>query len=570
MALTDKNILITPNIGAAADPKLVFSGADASTAAQNITLTVYPTNGGTLSFDGSTGQLFSVTNSMSGTIFSANDVSGIPSIEVIDTGLVKIAQYSGNLLLGTGTDTGLAKLQVTGSLSITGNMLYPTNSKSIYGPNTSWSSYLYVGGDGVNGITRTGSIASVVTTNGNLHLDCGSGDRALHLNYYSGTSGTNFGNGANSITANVSGAGVFNGTNVTVNGNQTLHAGNYTSYSPTLTGSGASGTWGINITGSAGSVTGLSLNSSANAAVPDNVTQNQIGYNSSVSLFGQTDGGLYSSAHSTPWVHQIYGDFRSGRIAVRGKNSGTWQAWRTVLDSSNYNSYSPTLTGGSASGTWGISITGNSASCTGNAATSSNTSSISSATGGAYTWTGSNTFQSNKGSGVYLGATNTAQLQAYSSDSGAAFMSFHRGGYFAVNMGLDPDNVLRIGGWSASSNRFQMDMSGNLTMAGNVTAYSDERLKKDWELLPTDFVKNLALVKVGTFTRIDSNERQVGVSAQSLITLLPESVQNDGEYLSVAYGNAALASAVELAKEVVSLNARIARLEALVSKLIEG
>jgi hypothetical protein len=34
-----------------------------------------------------------------------------------------------------------------------------------------------------------------------------------------------------------------------------LHAGNYTTYSPSLTGSGASGTWGINITGNAGTVT---------------------------------------------------------------------------------------------------------------------------------------------------------------------------------------------------------------------------------------------------------------------------------------------------------------------------
>jgi hypothetical protein len=36
----------------------------------------------------------------------------------------------------------------------------------------------------------------------------------------------------------------------------------------------------------------------------------------------------------------------------------------TVLDSSNYNSYAPTLTGGNASGTWGISITGSCASAT--------------------------------------------------------------------------------------------------------------------------------------------------------------------------------------------------------------
>ncbi len=37
-------------------------------------------------------------------------------------------------------------------------------------------------------------------------------------------------------------------------GNQVLHAGNYNSYSPTLTGTGASGSWGISVTGSAGSV----------------------------------------------------------------------------------------------------------------------------------------------------------------------------------------------------------------------------------------------------------------------------------------------------------------------------
>jgi hypothetical protein len=57
-------------------------------------------------------------------------------------------------------------------------------------------------------------------------------------------------------------------------------------------------------------------------------------------------------------------------------------------------------------------------------------------------------------------------LQAFSNDAGAAGMSFHRGGYYAVNMGLDPDNILRIGGWSAAANRLQLDMSGNLTVAG--------------------------------------------------------------------------------------------------------
>jgi hypothetical protein len=90
---------------------------------------------------------------------------------------------------------------------------------------------------------------------------------------------------------------------------------------------------------SAGSVDGLTINNSGNPINPDNVTQNQIGYNTSVSLYGQTDGGLYSSAYSSSWIHQIYGDFRTGQIAIRGKNAGTWQDWRYVLDDKNIGSY---------------------------------------------------------------------------------------------------------------------------------------------------------------------------------------------------------------------------------------
>lgn len=43
---------------------------------------------------------------------------------------------------------------------------------------------------------------------------------------------------------------IMPGTQLYINGSQSLHAGNYNNYAPTLTGSGASGTWSINITGS--------------------------------------------------------------------------------------------------------------------------------------------------------------------------------------------------------------------------------------------------------------------------------------------------------------------------------
>ena len=95
MPNADKNIIITPNIGStSADPKVQFVGANAATSA-TISLNVYPTNNGTLSFEASAGQLFSISNSFTGTIFSVNDISGIPSIEVFDTGEVRLAQYNG-------------------------------------------------------------------------------------------------------------------------------------------------------------------------------------------------------------------------------------------------------------------------------------------------------------------------------------------------------------------------------------------------------------------------------------------------------------------------------------------
>lgn len=97
MANSDKNIVITPNIGQTADPTIVFSGANSTLAAQNITLTTLPDSNGTLSFSGTAGQLFSITNSLTGTIFSVNDVSGIPSIEVFANGTIRMAQYGGNV-----------------------------------------------------------------------------------------------------------------------------------------------------------------------------------------------------------------------------------------------------------------------------------------------------------------------------------------------------------------------------------------------------------------------------------------------------------------------------------------
>lgn len=48
------------------------------------------------------------------------------------------------------------------------------------------------------------------------------------------------------------------------------------------------------------------------------------------------------------------------QLNIRKGIDTTWNSWYTILHSGNYNSYSPTLSGAGASGTWGINVTGSS------------------------------------------------------------------------------------------------------------------------------------------------------------------------------------------------------------------
>jgi hypothetical protein len=107
MAISYKDIIITPNRSNTADPKIEFRGGNTSVNTA-ITVQTYPTSNGTLSFEGSAGQLFSITNDLTGSIFSVNDVSGIPSIEVFANGQINMAQFGGTVLLASYEETVIA------------------------------------------------------------------------------------------------------------------------------------------------------------------------------------------------------------------------------------------------------------------------------------------------------------------------------------------------------------------------------------------------------------------------------------------------------------------------------
>jgi len=152
-----------------------------------------------------------------------------------------------------------------------------------------------------------------------------------------------------------------------------LNSNNYNDYSPTLTGTGASGTWGINITGNSATTTKAVVQDTRAAERATSVYSsgtveweftNQIpgvgAWGSLMTMKGWAEG--YN-------VWQLIGPSGAGSPAgetwwLRSGNNGTWNAVRAILHSGNYNSYSPTLTGTGASGTWGINITGNAATAT--------------------------------------------------------------------------------------------------------------------------------------------------------------------------------------------------------------
>ena len=85
---------------------------------------------------------------------------------------------------------------------------------------------------------------------------------------------------------------------------------------------------------------------------------------------------------------------------------------------------------------------------------------------------------------------------------------------------------------SVNSNGVWIRSNGTVEATGDITAYSDERLKENIKTLDGSKVLQMRGV---SFTK-DGKEGS-GVIAQELEKVAPELVNNEGEFKSVAYGN---------------------------------
>ena len=187
--------------------------------------------------------------------------------------------------------------------------------------------------------------------------------------------------------------------------NKILHSTNYTDYAPTKTGTGASGTWGISISGNANTVTsvpwtsvtskptnfvysdgasyGISISGTATTATlaqgvvnlgrvgaEENGTPEPSGkitlrevysngyptaYGNTITLGGAGGGELLIGWSGTTGAHA------DNYIRSRRDTGNTWSGWAKLITDANISGYLPGRDGTGAYGTWPIAISGQSA-----------------------------------------------------------------------------------------------------------------------------------------------------------------------------------------------------------------
>ena len=270
------------------------------------------------------------------------------------------------------------------------------------------------------------------------------------------------------------------------NANVTLVSGTMV---PT-TGTGATGSWGISVTGSSGSTTG-------NAATVTN--------------------GVYTSGDQTIAGVKTFSSTISGSITG---NAGTVTGGvytsgnQTIADTKTFSS---TITG---------SITGNAGTVTGGVYTS-----------GDQTIAGVKTFSSNI---VAPGISRTGDFTIDASgdiilDAQGNQIYFYDAGVQRGYLGVGAADTISL--YTGASTLNTTFAGANLTCSGDITSSSDARLKENVVTVDSalDKVSNLRGVY---YNKIGETERKLGVIAQEVEAVIPEVVSSDIDGMkSVAYAN---------------------------------
>jgi len=311
---------------------------------------------------------------------------------------------------------------------------------------------------------------------------------------------------------------------------QLLHSGNYNAYSPTLTGSGASGNWGINITGSAGGssrLVDLLANRTDVAAYPIlwgvNQGTNPITGNTSTYAFS-CDAVKIQSSTGTVIANNFSGNGTgitgtAGSLNIGG-NAETATSSRRIAFTDGPRTLSDRLPN-----TFARSVNFDFVN--------------SSVVGGSGNYGGVMTFSPWDGNSASTG--DSSYQLAFRNESGVNGSGLPG---LRLRKGIDTTwngwyDILHSGNYSSYSSFSGAITGASLTVTGDVTAFSDARVKENIRPI-SNVIERIQASRGVVYDRIDNDQKDnIGFIAQELEENFPELVltREDGTK-AVKYQNA--------------------------------